>query len=199
MQMARRTLSELDKELVEDVKNKVTAKPDQLTKIVAAATDLREQVRKIVKLEQLLEDAKVERRRLEWEVLPALMDSAGVQLLGLDNEDNIVREEDIFASISEKNLPKAVAWLDKNDLSSLVKTQFVIPIDKGDIKTRDRIAKGLEKAKIEYALKTDIHSQTLKAFVKESVANGRKLPKAISVHIQPAVHIRALKKQSRSK
>ena len=190
--------NELDEEMANDAKS-VQANPDQLAKIIAASADLREQIRRIAFLEGKMEEAVKEKRRLEFEVLPGLMDGAGVLDLGLDTEERLVRENDIHASIPEKGMDKAVAWLDKNNLGSLVKAQFVVPIDKGDTKTRDRIATLLKKAKVEFALNSSIHAQTLKAFVRESVANGRKLPASFSVHIQPVVHIRAPKKSNRSK
>jgi hypothetical protein len=56
----------------------------------------------------------------------------------------------------------------------------------------------LTKAKVKFAITNTIHPQTLKAFAKESVADGRKLPQQIAVHIQPVVHIKAPRK-SRSK
>lgn len=184
----------LNEELANDAANNVTAKPDQLARIIAAAADLREASAKVTCLEDELLEAKAVEKRLEEEILPTLMDEAGVKDLSLDTEDRLVRGEDVYASVSQENMPKAVAWLVKNNMAAIVKANILIPLTQGDIKTQQMIAGLLTKAKVKFAINNSIHPQTLKAFARESVAEGRKLPAQIAVHIQPVVHIKAPRK-----
>jgi hypothetical protein len=187
-------MDDLEQEMASDAANHITAKPDQLSKIIAAAADLREATAKVVRLEDALLEAKALERRLEEEVLPALMDEAGVKDIGLDTEDRLVRGEEVYASISQVNMPKAVAWLAKHNMASIVKANILIPLTQGDIQTQKKITLLLTKAKVKFAVNNTIHPQTLKAFARESVAEGRKLPQQIAVHIQPVVHIKAPRK-----
>ncbi len=183
----------LDAEIERDAKS--TARPDQLTRITASAADLREAIGKVKRLEQEVLDAKAEQRRLEQDVLPNLMDEAGIVTLGLTDEDTLLREQEIYTSISKDSMTKAVVWLDAHGHGAIVKASIIIPIERGDTKQRDRIVSSLTKAKIPHALTQSIHPQTLAAFGREATADGTKLPKEITTHVQPVVHIKHAKKR----
>lgn len=179
--------------------DEIEASPDKLAQIMAAAEDLRQTTRKAMAAEQLFEELKVEMRRIAETVLPALMDEAGVLRLSLDDGTELLRADEVYASISEANAIAAGEWMVKNGFGALVKTFIFLPFEKGDIKGIERAKKILLKYSLVFALKTSIHAQTLKAFVKESIEAGRKLPEAITYHQQPTAKLKAPKVNNKGK
>lgn len=172
---------------------------DKLTVIVAQAANLREQQKKVIEHVALADDAKKEAFRISTVVLPPLMDEVSIKELSLEGEDRLCRETDVYTSIATANMTKAIAWLDKHNYGAIVKSVIIIPLDRANPKRMAAIRKLLISRKIEYEESGKIHAQTLTAFGKESVEEGRKLCKEISTHVQPVVKIRAQKKPTKRK
>lgn len=185
---------ELDLEMMSDTDAAATPPPDKLTKIIAAAADLREAELKHVRLEEEAKVAKKEAYRISTEVLPALMSEVQIKELGLENDDRLILEQEIYASISKVNIAPAIAWLDKNKYGSIAKSHLIVPLDRENPKMIAFIKLQLKSKKIPYVESGSIHPQTLKAFARESVEVGRVLPKAFSVHVVPIVTIKPPKK-----
>lgn len=173
--------------------DEVQAGPDQLAQIMAAAEELRQVTRAAIAAEAEYDRLKDEMRRIAETVLPSLMDSAGVLKLSLDDGTELIRGDEVYASISEANAVAAGDWMVANGFGALVKTIIALPFEKGDVKGIEKAKKILQKYSLIFALKTSIHAQTLKAFVKESIEEGRKLPESITYHQQPTAKLKAPK------
>jgi hypothetical protein len=186
--------ADLDALIEEDAKS-VAVRPDTLAMITTEAHRMVEMATKAEELEKQAKEAAAEARRISEQILPPLMDEAGVPMLGLDDGSVITRSEQIYANIAKDNLEDATEWLVANGYGALVKNAFTIPVDKGDVKAVARIRSVLIKGKIEFDEAPSVHPRTLVAFVKESLAEGRQLPEAITYHIQPRVDL----KKSKSK
>lgn len=187
--------ADLDAEIAADAANEAPTR-DMLSLITATAHQMKQHQGKA---EKLTEEAAVEQkeaRRLAEQVLPPLMDEAGVTDVGLDDDTMITRAEEYYASISQENQSEASAWLDKNGYGSLLKMAIIIPVDKGDTRATKTICALLKKARVGFAVKSSVHGATLKAFVKESLTMNppRALPDAITHHVQPVVVLKAKKK-----
>jgi hypothetical protein len=178
----------LDAEIEADIAHN-TAPLDILSKLRGSAAELVMRQREVRELTQRLEAAQSEVKRLSEEVLPSLMDTAGLKDFTLDTDDHLERTQAVFASISQENMQEAVAWLDANKYGNIVKSEFRIPLEKGDEATKKKVLTLLRKAKIDFALTSGVHASTLKAFVKRSLEKGVDLPRAISVHVQPKVDL----------
>lgn len=188
--MSKRTATaEVDALVAEDAGSReLTA--DQLNRITATANTLKTTRRRLEELEAQVASTKAEVLRLETQVLPGLMDEAGVEELVLSGGDKITRYEEVYASISKEKSGAACDWLEKNKFGALVKSSFVVPLPKGDTKTASAVRALLAKARVAFEETRGVHPQTLKAFVKESIAAGRSLPDTISVHLQPAIKLK---------
>lgn len=189
---------QLDLELEEDAARAAAPPADQLTSIVAAAQDLREWKQNLTRALMAVDEAKARVFTLETEILPALMDAAGVKELALTEEDRIIRDEEVFASIAKANMPKAIKWLDAHHYGAIVKSQFIIPLDRSDPKRLETIRKLLVSKHVEFEESGSIHAQTLRAFARESIEEGRHLCKEIAVHVQNVVKLKATKPSKRS-
>lgn len=165
------------------------ATPDQLQQIKDQARLMAQKVAEAKELEAKAEVLVKEARKLAEEVLPNLMDSAGVKMLGLDDQTVIKRDEQVYASVSKVNAPAATEWLEDNGYGALVRYELTIPLEKGDTKLAKKITSVLTKNKIGFVESVGVHPQTLLAFVRESLKEGRALPTTITHHIQPVVKI----------
>lgn len=187
---AKPTTAATDDLIARDSAERPAPSADKLEAISTAAGQLLD----LHAQQQVLEDKGAllagEVLRLTQTVLPALMDEAGVPKLTLEDLGiDLARVDEVYASISKADANAAADWLVANGYGSIVKTAFTIPVDKGDLKLQAKIRSLLVKARIGFEELASVHSGTLRAFAKESVEQGRKLPAAIKVHIQPTVKV----------
>lgn len=194
---AAKPTDQLDTMIVEDAAAQ-QASPDVLAQITTAAAELQVLEARAKQLEEQTEETKREARRLAEQVLPSLMDEAGVPFLGLEDGSKLERTDAVFASIAKDNAREATQWLEDHGYGALVKNGFTITVDKGDVKLAAKVRKALQKAKLPFEEQCSVHPQTLVAFVKESLLQSRKLPKTITYHVQPKVVIKQPKKSKKS-
>jgi len=193
---ASKPTAELDAEIAQDIAS-AAASPDQLARITGEAANLIEYSATLEGLEKREKEVKAEIVKLQQEVLPALMDEAGVRTIGLEGDFTLERDELVFASVSKANAPAATKWLEESGNGALIKCSFSIPVEKGDVKLMAKIRKLLVANKIGFEESTGVHPQTLLAFVKERLADGKPIPASITHHVQPVVKLKAPKKKSK--
>lgn len=169
--------------------------PASLGRLTTLAEDAAELSRRIIAAEAEIDSMTKERRRLTEQVLPSLMDEAGLSSLTLTDGATMTRGEQVYASIAKDRANEAAAWLVENGYSALVKDSISISFDKGDVKLSAKVVTMLTKAKIGFERRSAVHPQTLVAFVKESLTQGRKLPESISCHVQPCVVLKQAKRK----
>jgi hypothetical protein len=182
----------LEQLLLEDAAAQAPA-PDILARITTTVDQLRVMQRHRKQLEAALEEAQKKERELVNFTLPTLMDEARVTELTLDDDYRLIRSEEVYTNVSAENLPAVCAWLIKNKFGGIVKNVFDIVLPRGATAQANKIKKLLTKAEVTFESYQSVHSQTLKAFVKESLAESRKLPPEIKVHVQPCVELKAPK------
>lgn len=185
---ARTVSAELEAELLEDSKD-VQVKPDLLARIMESVTKMSQIATRIKKGNELLAELQQEYTLLEQQTLPSLMDEAGTKKIALLDDVEIERTEAVYASIPKAKMQDACKWLEDNKFGALVKYSFEVALDKGSTKEAQRVRKALKALKIDWREGSTVHSSTLGAFVRESLAEGRKLTPLISVHQQPIVKL----------
>jgi len=173
----------------------VHASRDKLDAITQGAAQILVRTARIQKLEEEIAREQQALKLLQEQTLPALMEEAQIPSIGIDDDYTLERQRQVFANITKPNAAKACWWLQKAGYGAIVKANFKINVDKGDQLLQARIRKGLEKAKIPFEESVGVHPQTLNAFVRESLEQGRKLTPLIGVHCQQ-VAVLVRKKQS---
>lgn len=147
-----------------------------LERIVKLAEILVQQQTMFKELEQRTKDAKAAMLQTEREDLPMLMAEAGLQEIKLSDGSIVRITEDCDAKITDRTREGALSWLVDNGFGGLVKTQVSVAFGRGmreeASEVRDRLAEQYEGVE----LKEDVHHSTLKAFVKEQLAEGRPIP-----------------------
>lgn len=127
--------------------------------------------------------------------IPAAMSAAGLSMFALENGAVVKVEDFTAASISEANRAAAFAWLRDNKFGSLIKNVMSLQFGMGQDLLAREIAKAcaaaLKKHKLDVPIeqKESVHPSTLRAFVKERLAEGKALPPEITVVQVPTTKI----------
>lgn len=126
-----------------------------------------------------------ENLRLLAEVeIPSFFDQCGiVKELTLLDGTKVTVEEKVYPNIAADDWDAAVVWLKENHFDSLIKNEVKISFGKGEDAKAEMIMEMLVKKKCtDFTNKQYIHPQTLGAFVRERLAEGKDIPSAISVN-----------------
>lgn len=189
--MAKKTAikTAVDELIEEDAAASPTLTPDMLTKIVGTCAEMRSLEVTIERGAKKMQELIAEHDRLRKDVLPVLMAEVGVKELRLIEGDTVKLEDEVYASIAKANAKDACKWLRKNKFGDLVKQSIIVNLGKGAETIATDVKKALRSIRVKFEELESVHAQTLKAFVKESIREGRELPTSISVHIQPVANL----------
>lgn len=147
-----------------------------LKRIVSMAEMLVEQKEEVDRLDAQLKEAKKRMLVTEREDLPDLMAEAGLTEIKLEDGSRVTIKEEVDTKITDATRGAALKWLLDNGFGGLIKTNISLAFGRGDhdqaSKVRDRLAAEYDGVE----LKEEVHHSTLKAFVKERMAAGDKIP-----------------------
>ena len=168
------------KQLEEDFEETLSSvnKVDQggLTSLASLARQIQEEEGNIAKLEDTLKQAKKKLLKLTDEDMPAVMQEVGMNKFELDDGSMVEVKPTYGASILVDNRPQAYDWLRENGYDDIIKNNVTCSFGRGeDDKASAFKTFAAEKGYVANQ-KTEIHSQTLRAFVKERVEAGDALP-----------------------
>jgi len=168
------------KQLEEDFEETLSSvnKVDQggLTSLASLARQIQEEEGNIAKLEDTLKQAKKKLLKLTDEDMPAVMQEVGMNKFELDDGSMVEVKPTYGASILVDNRPQAYDWLRENGYDDIIKNNVTCSFGRGeDDKASAFKTFAAEKGYVANQ-KTEIHSQTLRAFVKERVEAGDAFP-----------------------
>lgn len=152
---------------------------DTLRQLTALCQQLRDAQREQQEAEDSLKVKKANVRRLEEEDIPALMSELGVQKIQLDTGEVITVGLEVYAEFSKTETTtkaSAFSWLEENECDGIIKTEVMVQFGRGEIEKAKEFAQGLEAQGMIPTLERNIHPQTLKAFIKERLADGKAVP-----------------------
>lgn len=149
----------------------------------------------ISELEAKIKDKKKELSEIEENLMPGILLELGLTDFTTEDGTYVELIDVISASISEGNKPEAFDWLRKNNYGDIIKCELVATFAMGEQeKAMDIQAKIKEIFNKGSVIKDTVHGQTLKAFVKEQLAEGTQLPQDLfGVFIQQKVKIKEKK------
>lgn len=138
----------------------------------ALVRDLRDVERQIEDKEAELKSLNQQKHRLSTESIPMLMAEMGVDRLDVDGL-TVVTKLQVHASIPAEKKDEAFGWLRANGLDDIIKNDVVVSFGKGEDNVAGNVVGMLQEQGFDPQTKTYVHSSTLKAFVRERVANGK--------------------------
>ena len=133
-----------------------------------------------------IEEKKLELKELEEQFrqisessLPEALQSANLSEIVLSDGTKLSVAPFYKGHISEKNRPAALEWLMKNGHGALIKNEISLKFGRDeDERAQDTIA-SLQQRGLSPSVKQGVHAQTLNAFVKERLTNGKDIPSEI--------------------
>jgi len=154
----------------------INIKTDEVKEISEACNKLTSQNQKVETIQKSLKEAEEESRRLSEEVIPTLMQQAGVSSIKLDNGTSVEVSPYYYAKISEDKRAEAFQWLRENDHGDLIKNNVSVSFGKGEDSNAVNLKSELEAKGLVVDQKQDVHWQTLRGFVKEQIEKNKTLP-----------------------
>ncbi len=156
----------------------------QLSRVVTLGLLQVDQEDAVADLERQLKDAKEALRRTCEADLPEALSQAGITHIGLRGGREVDLEREVYANITEENLPAAIDWLDENGHGDIVKNDVAVSFPRGKEEDALELLEHIKSTyrKLKPKNKRYVHSSTLKAFAKEQLSKNVELPNAITVH-----------------
>jgi len=147
-----------------------------LTSIAALARQIRDKEENVKSLEQQLKDEKKALLKLTDEDMPAMLAEIGISSFSLDDGSQVEVKQTYGASILVDNRPKAYEWLRDNGYDDIIKNTVLCQFGRGEDDQASAFAAFAQQQGYVPEQKTEIHPQTLRAFVKERVEEGDAFP-----------------------
>lgn len=130
----------------------------------------------VEQMEEALGELKAKFKQLSEELIPDKMAELGLKSLTLDDGSNVMIEKFYAAHISEEHRSEAFNWLRKNKHDGIIKTEVIVVCKRGEQERAKEAAKALRTAHIPFEKKDSVHHATLRAFVREQMEDGQKIP-----------------------
>jgi hypothetical protein len=173
-------MSRLLDEMAEDsaIESKKSLSTDNagLKTIAELAEKIQSQEQQVADTEEKLKKQKEELRNLQNEELPSLMQEIGFKKFELEDGSSVNIKEIYAGSISQANKEKAFNWLRENKFDDIIKNTVTTAFGKGEDTAAKNFMDIAEQAGYTPVQKTEVHPQTLKAFIKERVEGGDEFP-----------------------
>ena len=147
-----------------------------LTSVAALARQIRDKEQRISSLEEELKDEKKALLKLTDEDMPAMLAEIGISSFSLDDGSQVEVKQTDGASILVNNRPAAYEWLRDNGYDDIIKNTVLCQFGRGEDDQASAFAAFAQQQGYVPEQKTEIHPQTLRAFVKERVEEGDAFP-----------------------
>ena len=147
-----------------------------LTSVAALARQIRDKEERIQNLEEKLKDEKKSLLKLTDEEMPAMLAEIGISSFSLDDGSTVEVKQTYGASILMDNRPAAYEWLRDNGYDDIIKNTVLCQFGRREDDQASAFAAFAQQQGYVPEQKTEIHPQTLRAFVKERVEEGDAFP-----------------------
>ena len=149
---------------------------DSVKSISDKCNHLKDLKKQVEEQEEKLSLLKNKTRDLEERVIPEMMQEAGVSLLKLADGSSVEVKPFYAAKIPESRVDEAFSWLRNRGYEDLIKNTITASFGRGQDNQVSELVKVCEDNGFAYNKKEKVEPMTLKAFVREQVEGGKKLP-----------------------
>jgi len=147
-----------------------------LESVAKVAKNIRDKEELISELEEKLSAEKKALLKLTDEDLPGMFIELGLNKLELDDGSTVEVKQTYGASIKVDNRPAAYDWLREHDYDDIIKNTVACNFGRGEDEVAKQFAEFASTQGFDAQTKTEVHPQTLRAFVKERVEAGEEFP-----------------------
>jgi hypothetical protein len=149
---------------------------DNIKSISDKCQKLKELQNQIKADEEKLSLLKHKVRDLEERIIPEMMQEAGVSKIKLEDGTEVEVKPFYAAKIPESRVDEAFSWLRSKGFEDLIKNTVTASFGRGQDNEVSELINVCEKFGFNYNKKEKVEPMTLKAFVREQVEGGKKLP-----------------------
>jgi hypothetical protein len=176
----RKTMKDILREMEEDFEANASAvetvEDNGLKSIAQVARLVRDKEDQVRILEEQLKEVKRQLLKLSDEDLPALLQEVGVNSFTLDDGSKVEVKTTYGAHIKAENKQAAFEWLRSEGYDDIIKNIVSCQFGRGEDNNASDFFDFALKSGFNPDQKTDVHPQTLKAFVRERVETGDEFP-----------------------
>tara|TARA_R110000822_G_scaffold121420_1_gene255185 strand:+ start:136 stop:717 length:582 start_codon:yes stop_codon:yes gene_type:complete len=147
-----------------------------LSSVAGLARLIRDTEATVEKLEESLKTCKKDLQKLTDEEMPAMLAEMGISSFSLDDGSTVQVKQTYGASILVKNRPDAYNWLRDKGYDDIIKNTVVCQFGRGEDDRASSFSAFAEQQGFIPEQKTEVHPQTLRAFVKERCEAGEDFP-----------------------
>ena len=148
-----------------------------LTSVAALARTIRDKEANISDLEQTLkEEKKKALLKLTDEEMPSMLAEIGMASFALDDGSTVEVKQTYGASILVSKRPEAYDWLRDHGHDDIIKNTVLCQFGRGEDDQAGAFAAFAQTQGFIPEQKTEVHPQTLRAFVKERCEAGEEFP-----------------------
>ena len=147
-----------------------------LTSVAALARQIRDKEETISRIEETLKEEKKTLLKLTDEEMPAMLAEIGISSFSLDDGSTVEVKQTYGASILVDNRPAAYEWLREHGYDDIIKNTVLCQFGRGEDDLASSFAAFAQQQGYVPQQKTEVHPQTLRAFIKERVEEGEAFP-----------------------
>ena len=147
-----------------------------LTSVAGLARQIRDKEVEIGLLEDTLKQSKKHLQTLTDEDMPAMLAEIGISSFSLDDGSTVEVKQTYGASILVQNRETAYEWLRDHQYDDIIKNTVLCQFGRGEDDQASAFSQFAESQGFMPQQKTEIHPQTLRAFVKERCEAGEEFP-----------------------
>ena len=147
-----------------------------LTSVAGLARQIRDKEVEIGLLEDTLKQSKKHLQTLTDEDMPAMLAEIGISSFSLDDGSTVEVKQTYGASILVQNRETAYEWLRDHHYDDIIKNTVLCQFGRGEDDQASAFSQFAESQGFMPQQKTEIHPQTLRAFVKERCEAGEEFP-----------------------
>jgi hypothetical protein len=126
--------------------------------------------------EERLNELKAQRKHIAETVLPVMMEELDLSELKLRDGALLQVKDVVTAGIPKDMKETAFNWLRANGFGGLIKRKVVVEFGRGKDNEAGAFVDNCVKAGLNPSDNTEVNYQTLGAFVREQLADGKDLP-----------------------
>lgn len=149
-----------------------TLNEERLSKLAELCREQLELEAKVEELEAVKKEISDKLKEVSTRKIPDLMKGCGIDKVTLSNGASVEVQPFYSASIPKNRINEAHGWLEENGFGSLIKNEITCPFPKDSEEQQEELRQVLEERGFSFSQKRAVHTQTLKAFVKERIENA---------------------------
>lgn len=147
-----------------------------LKSVAAIARTIASKEEELAQLEAQIKETKKELLKLTDEDLPGLLHEMGLAKFSLEDGSEVSVKPTYGASIKVDNRDAAFQWLRDNGYDDIIKNSVICSFGRGEDEMATQFSRMAAEQGYVPENKTEVHPQTLKAWVKERVETGEEFP-----------------------